>query len=72
MRVVTLSAALLAVSATASCVQAEAEATPAPVLVVQDNSDDPLAGLTRELQQAFDDGDAFFLQLGGGIAQGNG
>jgi CxxC motif-containing protein (DUF1111 family) len=59
MRVVTLSA-LLAVSATAACVQIETEPTPAPVLVTEDNSDDPLAGLTPELQKAFDDGDAFF------------
>ncbi len=58
MRVVTLSA-LLAVATTA-CVDTEVEPTPQPTLISEDNPDDPLAGLSTELQQAFNDGDAAF------------
>lgn len=59
MRVATLSA-LLAVATTTACVDADLEPTPEPTLITEDNPDDPLAGLSAELQQAFNDGDAAF------------
>jgi CxxC motif-containing protein (DUF1111 family) len=70
MRVVTLSALVVAgaigtigtigIGGTIGCVGADSVDTSKPVLITEDNSDDPLSDLTPELQKAFDDGDAFF------------
>lgn len=61
MRVVTLSAlVVVGTVGAAGCVATDAVDAPAPVLISEDNSDDPLKDLTPELQKAFDDGDAFF------------
>ncbi len=58
MRAITLP--LVFVVGAAGCVDVAPAAEPAAVLIREDNSDDPLAGLSPELQKAFDDGDSFF------------